>query len=106
MPYPYLGTAPRQYPQYRDDATDAPLQPEPGGTYSMTPVPGNGDLPVPPGDGLWGPEGPGFTISEPPAISEPEPPAEPAEEPQDAPAKTRTNGNGKAAQAAEEGAGE
>ena len=56
MPHPYLGNAPRQYPQYRDLATDRPLEPQPGGAYSMAPVAGNGDLPVPPGDGRWGPE--------------------------------------------------
>ena len=56
MPYPYLGNTPRQYPQYRDLATDRPLEPEPGGTYSMAPAAGNAGLPVPPGDGRWGPE--------------------------------------------------
>jgi hypothetical protein len=99
MPYPYLGTAPRLYPQYRDDATDAPLQAEPGGTYSMTPVAGNDGLPVPPGDGSWGPE-------QAPAekdASEPAPPADGAE-----PVSTTVQiiRNGKAAAAAEEGAGE
>ena len=54
MPYPYLGIAPRMYPQYRDIGADTPLQAEPGGSYDMAPVDGAGPVPVPPGDGLWG----------------------------------------------------
>jgi hypothetical protein len=82
------------YPQYRDDATDAPLQPEPGGSYSMTPVQGTQGLPVPPGDGLWG-----YEVAT--GASEPAPPAEPAEA---ASAVVKITRNGKAAGAAEEGA--
>ena len=86
MPYPYLGIAPRMYPQYTDLDTDAPLQPEPGGSYSMAPAAGHDEgLAVPPQDGLWGAE----------TEAAPEPPAEAA-----APAKPTK----KAAAAAEQGA--
>ena len=88
MPYPYLGNAPRQYPQYMDTDRDRPLQPEPGGSYSMAPAAGHKGLAVPPLDGLWGP------APAPPAAA-PEPPAEAA------PAKTSKT---KAAAAADEGA--
>lgn len=90
MPYPYLGNAPRQYPQYMDLDRDRPLQPEPGGSYSMAPAAGHYGLAVPPQDGLWGPQIP---VPGP----APEPPAEAA------PAKTKTS---KAAAAADEGAPE
>ena len=67
MPYPYLGNAPRMYTQYRDTATDAPLQPEPGGSYDMAPIDGAGPVPVPPGDGLWGLEAEPDAAPAPPA---------------------------------------
>jgi hypothetical protein len=88
VPYPYLGIAPRMYPQYTDLDADGPLQPEPGGSYSMAPAAGHEGMAVPPQDGLWGAE----TEAAPEAA--PEPPAEAA------PAKTTK----KAAAAAEQGA--
>lgn len=100
MPYPFLGVTGRSYVQYTDEATGRMLITEPGGTYTMQPVPGAGNVPVPPGDGLWGPD---ETAPEPAAETPPAPPSAPPGAP-DKPA--RTNGNGKettAADAAQEG---
>ena len=58
LPYRYLGSEPRDYSQYIDDATGHPLRAEPGGAYSMTPVQGIHVPPVPPSDGMWAPEDP------------------------------------------------
>jgi len=69
VPFPYTGIAPRMYPQYWDLDADGPLQPLPGGSYSMAPAAGHEGLPVPPQDGLWG--------AETEAAPEPAPPAEP-----------------------------
>lgn len=58
--YLYLGSAQRIYTQYADTTAGGsqPLTAVPGGSYEMTPGPGQpGDLPVPPGDGLWEPAG-------------------------------------------------
>ncbi len=79
MPYPFLGITGRSYVQYLDDATGRMLITVPGGSYSMTPVSGAGNVPVPPGDGLWGPEETppdDEPAVEPPAADEPGPPAE------------------------------
>ena len=54
VPYPFLGVTGRSYVQYTDEATGRMLITQPGGTYTMRPVPGAGNVPVPPGDGLWG----------------------------------------------------
>lgn len=56
MPYPFLGAMALSYTQYVDTDTGRMLQPRPGHSYDMAPVPGAPGLSVPPGDGLWGPE--------------------------------------------------
>lgn len=99
MPYAFLGVTGRSYVQYIDEATCRMLQAEPGGTYTMQPVPGAGNVPVPPGDGLWGPD------ETAPEVKAETPPAAPSAPP-GAPDKPARNGNGKettAADAAPEG---
>lgn len=96
MPYQFLGVTGRSYVQYTDEATGRMLQTEPGGTYTMQPVPGAGNVPVPPGDGLWGPDE--KAPEDKPAT---EPPA-PTSAPPGAPAQpVRANGNGKETSAAD-----
>jgi hypothetical protein len=100
MPYPFLGVTGRSYVQYLDTDTGRMLITEPGGTYTMQPVPGAGNVPVPPGDGLWGDE---TTLDTKPAA---QPPAQISAPPGAPDQPARKNGNGKettAASAALEG---
>lgn len=69
MPFPYLGTTARTYPQYRDTAADTVLRAGPGGSYDMAPA-GSLTLTVPPADGLWGEQ---ETPAAQPAAPAPEP---------------------------------